>query len=128
MMTPDTLRALIARVETATGPDLELDAEIALASGWRLKFVEGRGCWRHGDYSWTVESGGTPPAYTRSLDAALTLVPEGWGFELRRGHGTSGRATCFCWNGKAMAALCTTPALALCSAALRARLVKAASC
>jgi hypothetical protein len=67
------------------------------------------------------------PAYTASLDAAMTLVPEGMSFEVRRsGTGDRGQATVWCplhavsireWRVTG----CASPAHALCAAALRAR-------
>ena len=61
---------LIAKLEAAEGPSRELDAEIAAGEGWT----------RFSEY-WLSPSGRQrqyhPPAYTSSLDAALTLVPEG---------------------------------------------------
>ena len=100
--------ALAERAEAATGPDRNLDADIMRAIGLAgLK----------ADYA--------PHPYSASLDAAMTLVPEGWAvlmaFSEQRAvcdvhtaplgqHGT--------WPAHASAA---TPALALCAAALRAR-------
>ena len=57
----ETLEALLARVLEGTGPDRELDRAIAMALTPKAR----RGMYvrRH---------------YTASLDAALTLVPEGW--------------------------------------------------
>ncbi len=52
------LLALADRVEKLTGPDRKVDAEIA-----RIMQL--------GD-------GAYAPAYSSSLDAAITLVPEGW--------------------------------------------------
>ena len=49
---------LIKRLEEATGSDQDLDAEIHALMP-EPKVIE-------------------PPKYTTSLDAALTLVPEGW--------------------------------------------------
>jgi hypothetical protein len=59
---------LIARLEKATGPDRALEADIAAACAptddpREAAFLNGR------DY---------PDLYTSSIDAALTLVPEGW--------------------------------------------------
>lgn len=70
-----TLIALAERVEKATGPDRELDALIAEAAGWsdvwyRDGMAEG---WAPGG---VCEAG--VPHYTASLDAAMSLVPEGW--------------------------------------------------
>ena len=64
---------LLARRGAATEPDRELDATIALAAGWTR---------HHGQYEWMKPNGFFStvgcPAYTASIDAALTLVPEGW--------------------------------------------------
>ena len=60
-----TLEALLARVLEGSGPDRELDRAIAMAlppKARRGMFVR-----RH---------------YTGSLDAALTLVPEGWAWSV----------------------------------------------
>lgn len=61
---------LLARLEAATGPDRELDAAIALWAGWTR---------HHGQYEWMKPNGFFStvgcPAYTASIDAALTLVP-----------------------------------------------------
>lgn len=67
---------LIAALEKATGPDRELDAAIALALGW-TKHVRVWG------YAWTRADGSDAtwnglPAYTASIDAAVSLVPDGW--------------------------------------------------
>lgn len=101
---------LIARLEKATGPSLELDMAIAL-------MLHPKGSWS----DW--------PRFTLSIDAALTLVPQqeflvwslwcaigsyscnihisGGGWSDDRTLGTSAGAK--------------TPAIALCIAALRAR-------
>ena len=65
-----TLSELIERLEKATGPDRELDERIGGAAGVSI-------CW-----PWTDQDGRyipriDVPRYTASLDAALTLVPEG---------------------------------------------------
>ena len=61
-----TLEALLARVLEGIGPDRELDRAIAMALTPKAR----RGMYvrRH---------------YTTSLDAALTLVPEGWDWRHR---------------------------------------------
>lgn len=75
-MTHDT--ELLAALEAATGPSRELDAEIALAAGWENHVPYGsspHGWWQEpGSEQWVM----TPSTFTSSLDAALTLVPEGW--------------------------------------------------
>lgn len=76
---------------------------------------------------------GLPLPYTRSLDAAMGLVPAGWrtdvGYEfmdssrwvwgLRRKEGRVGR-----FDSPGSGATAATAPLALCAAALRARLVR----
>jgi hypothetical protein len=119
----DELLALAARVEAAQGADRELDGEISRAigtPGWRLSDA-GRwfqSCLRRAQF-----------APTSSLDAAVSLVPEGW--EWAAGINTPGyfRDGCAGWarvfprsrqdqgTGNRYA---TTPALALTAAALRA--------
>lgn len=74
---------LISRLEAATEGNAELDCEIACL----VKFPHLRPArpddfdGRYGDYAGylKVEHGFLlPDRYTRSLDAALTLVPAGW--------------------------------------------------
>ena len=82
-----TLEALLARVLEGTEPDRELNAGIAvMVGGWRRKWHDSERphgwYWRRGDYSWTAEMDGYPSDYLGSLDAALTLVPEGWNWEI----------------------------------------------
>lgn len=80
------LLALAERCEAATGPDRELDVAIALACGI-VRERDGNCLYGHRDFSVMVlergyydHDGHAPelPAYTASLDAAMTLVPEGW--------------------------------------------------
>ena len=117
------MRELIARLEAATGPDRELDAAIAVQVGINPDYQgDGRyGC----------------PKFSASLDAALTLVPEGWEWSIS-GSGTA--AICSCWNDDYAEVFpstdrkqprhtpmerwhpkTATPALALCIAALKAK-------
>lgn len=77
---PD-LSDLISRVEKASGPDREIDGEIAAAlnvypDGWRRGVKEAAA-----DAIWFDDRIGCnwhAPAYTASIDAALTLLPEGF--------------------------------------------------
>ena len=65
---------LIARLEKATGPAWQLDADIAVGMGWALDESDQL-------YPWANPNGDLLedcPHYTASIDAALTLVPEGW--------------------------------------------------
>lgn len=133
----DELEGLARRVEAATGADRLLDYLIraAIGKGVRLNGAVRVSPASESGYETVhyanggVSQGSMPPAYTASLDAALTLVPEGWTFanlsqgdnrrwwcELRRGHLTSYDKVAI---GQQLNPL--TPALALCAAALRAR-------
>lgn len=78
-----TLSDIIARLEKAAGPDSKLGREVLLACGWRQTYY---GHLYGPLYQWSSPCG----RYsfkdddfdqfdpTRSIDAALTLVPEGW--------------------------------------------------
>ena len=111
---------LIRQIEEATGPDRGLDAEIALAIGWRLDQSEPRDRWWEPDRSHYLDE---PPEFTASLDAALTLVPEGiaiW----RIGNNDDqweGEGPFLARCGGPRFTFAATPALALCAAALKAR-------
>ena len=98
------LIALAKACERATGPDGALERAIDRALYGSIMATDHR--------------------YTASLDAAMTLVPEGEGFELLTMHGkptafvSAGAAIDWCDGNTVEAA---TPALALCAAALKAR-------
>lgn len=105
---------LADRVEGAEGPSYALDCEIARAINPQAT-------------SQTV-----PPAYSASLDAAMTLVPEGCGVWLHSGSNELGpllpqsqapvmARVFFLSKGIDEDAIAATPALALAAAALRAR-------
>jgi len=115
---------LIARLEAATVGSRELDAEI-----WLSIMKNGESM---------LMALRESPHYTASLDAALTLVPEGWAWELdwdKDGDATPAwstwSASAFCHPAdrdpqnphcpRGMSRKAKTPALALCIAALRAR-------
>jgi len=99
-----TLLALAERCEQAAGPDRELDARIYI-------LITG-GSADDADYAATdPDVTCNPPPYTASLDAAVTLVPEGCGWMVM-----SSAAKVGVWPSHG-----ATPALALCAAALRAR-------
>jgi hypothetical protein len=70
---------LIERLEAATGPDRELDIEIAKAAGWVYE-SENRSWYRWRSPAGAIEI--APPLYTFMLDAAMTLVPEGFGHKI----------------------------------------------
>lgn len=108
-------------VEKLEGPSREVDAEIAKAIGWC--FVgEGHPIGR----VWYNPEGraATLPAFTRSLDAAMTLVPEGWEWQIEAEE-TEMFFPPSPWTyrvdmGNLITVECVTPALALVAASLRA--------
>lgn len=111
--------AIIDRLRAATGPDAALDLAIAKAVGakWHAWVVVATG--RFAEYR------RTPPrsalAYTASLDAALTLVPEGHWVEMQIVPEWKPSARCSPTGSSRRNELGATPAIALCIAALLAR-------
>lgn len=126
-----TLEELALRCEQASGPDRGIDRDIALALSM-YDNPEDLGCFK--DVARAVVGGGgetwEPSEYTASLDAAMTLVPDGWVVhslgETRHMIGGLWLALLhpkhigppFNQGAPASAA---SPALALCASALRAR-------
>lgn len=132
---------LIERLGKAVGPDKELDWDLALLAGWERRdwdiasanlgwFAPGVPNVMHSD----------PPRYTASIDAALTLVPDGWAWAVREHrdcpppHSDAlakvSRVAWGCPEGELYEqsqARHPTPAIALCIAALRARTPEGAS-
>jgi len=115
--------------EKATGPDRELDARIACAVKFR-DLRPARPDDFDGKYGFSpgnikVETGFLmADRYTASIDAALTLVPDGYEW-LLEGEETERHYPPSPWLYKAeVGSIATgegsTPALALCAAALRA--------
>jgi len=138
-MEPENNSALLelaARIEAAGGPSKALDREIALAVGWvRQTPSEARRkhpAWFHPDDCRDGEVvfdslHGTdvwrdPLPYTTSIDAALTLVPEGafWSITMR-GESRPGFHACCQLDGPLDWREGATAPLALCAAALRAK-------
>ena len=125
MTKADQLEALALRCEQATRPDRELDLAI-----WRAVTGE-PWCWHVGFPAQTVitwdrygvEAAGNPivslDELTASLDAALTLVPDGYVVNL--GNDEPIWAQVWIDNDPTSRGGGTTMALALCAAALRAR-------
>lgn len=110
---------LAERIEAATGPCRELDAEIALKLGIVVKRLK-RGEWLYVDGS----SNGLAP-YTSSIDAAMRLMPADGVISLDWNGGTwtakvSIDGDCFADFEYVMSINSHAP-LALCAAALRAR-------
>lgn len=107
---------LADRCEKATRPDRQLDAVIAVAvcddphAVVALPQFHGAGSVEGAMTFWNA------PTYTASLDAAMALVPEGWGWAL-----FDGAVVLTPDKGpQVMGDAATTP-LALCATALRAR-------
>lgn len=143
-MNKQDLIALAERVEKAEGPDRGLDCLIAVEVDWRPDE------WEPGDRTvremaerngieWVFarsQSGFVPrllPRYTASLDAAMTLVLEGCGYEVasaysderdpsRHFYRLSGRfnARVYLAAGGSFEVNAATPPLALTAASLRA--------
>lgn len=67
---------LSERVEQATGDDYSLRVEIAEALGWTKNPVGGVIAWYAPEEPGIMKAG--PPKWLTSLDAAMTLVPEGF--------------------------------------------------
>jgi len=111
---------LIKRLEEATEWSRELDADIYEAMGNTVFRAYGVMPVRDKDF-------GPIPAYTFSLDTAVTLVPEGIAWTVSKLFNNRFWASCDdpedYDNSWAVSAEKPTPALALCIAALRARLV-----
>lgn len=138
-MNKQDLIALAERVEKAEGPDRELDALIEAVR--RSVPKPGVNGWiAVGDRHYERLIPGTTAVeyfvvrrYTASLDAAMTLVPEGCGYEVAsdysdewdsgfRFYRLSGRfnARVYLAGGGSFEANAATPALALTAASLRA--------
>lgn len=109
--------------EAATGPDRELDREIAPLIGLRI-VNEGHPI---GRVCYDENSHGVPlPAFTASIDAAMTLLAPGTLWAV--GSMEDGPFARLCWpqpdggfTGGYFEAEAATAPLALCAAALRAR-------
>ena len=129
---------LATRIEQAGGPDRELDLEILSSLGTHV--LEKR---MRDKKAWWYKIGGRQyerlnadtyareiPRYTASIDAAMTLVPEGLVWSVMTDFELPGRARL--WGSvmpgqvqdRGWSADAATPALALSAAALRAREAK----
>lgn len=101
-----TREELIEALEKATGPCIMLEQEISI--------------WRYAQEG--LPAPPIPRPYTASLDAALSLVPEGWEWIV---FGAGGADVWHVGNDAVLHRIdetyAATPAIALCIAALRAR-------
>lgn len=123
---------LIAKLEAASGPDVELDGRIYCAIN-RLVFKSIRP--DGSNVHFEIDERGvhtmvTPHPFTASLNAALALVPEGWGWAIdhpsiqlakRITNGAVVQAEVYDGKGLIIAVRAPTPALALCIASMKAR-------
>ena len=127
MTQAETLIALAERVENLDGPDRHVDAEIDAALGWRR--VENPTAAGGLIDLWHAPDGTMKRRderlhlYTASLDAAMSLVPEGWVWTINQ---FPDKASAYLVNSACQMArpheqYQATPALALTAAALRAR-------
>ena len=117
---------LIKALEQATEGSRELDADVCKVAFWQSHGYYGETD-EHGEwFLYSHRTGGNPtpkerlPHYTTSLDAALTLVPDGYTGHLSFGD----RGACHLLdldNEIVASQIASTPALALCLAALKAR-------
>ena len=125
------IKSLIERIEKSEGADRELDGAIALSLGWTLQKMKGdaRPYYRKPGAT-QYYNRAEPPAYTASIDAAMTLVPEHSLFTVRTlwdDSKTAGLAVVSRYEGERRfwmgehQSVAATPALALCAAALKAR-------
>jgi hypothetical protein len=126
---------LIERLEKATGPDNELDRDICLVYGpyrndiWEKQPVHPR-ILQTIDFK--VNDWVSTPRYTASIDAALTLVPEGWAWFVQQiDDFTNGDARIWLPHTRTrglkqedfVVRNAASPATALCIAALKAQAV-----
>lgn len=149
-MDRDILLALAERCEVATTGDRHLDTEI-LWNIDRRRFLTGywnaaSGMPREltempsskGGIGW-IGAECSAPTYTASLDAAVKVVPEGWGWSVNQPNAKALASGLFKERTPIMgevqfgcdhrfAVACATPALALCAAALRARAQEPTPC
>ena len=111
-----SLTSLIERIEAATGPDQELDRLVH----YHLAVVKSD---RFTEQSWidlAKKQNWNAPHYSTSIDAALTLLPDGYDWIIGNVNGHYG-GTPYACVGSTEQHYAATPALALVAAILRAR-------
>lgn len=119
-LSKEGLETLALRCESANGPDRELDAEIGVMAGFRV-VDEGHPL---GLQCYTARGQSVPlPRYTASLDAAITLVPDGWVWSMNT---FPNAASAYCMDPaseivRPLRQFIATAPLALTAAALRAQ-------
>lgn len=129
------MNELVARIEAADQRQADggyaLDGEIAKREGWTYSYREATHSWGWCRPGMPDHFNARPPAYTTSIDAAMSLVPEGWSMSLGEKRGLPAHIRWNVWlhdhnteNGiaeRSIEASAATPSLALCAAALRAK-------
>lgn len=140
-MTAPTDAGIVERLAKASGPDRELDAELFNLSAYALQWDRGaiqlekrQDRFDDGWYTVRADKGSDDdypeklPRYTKSIDAALTLVPEGYTVETHFSVPQDSENTVMLWkhhalpkDGLDVRGKGKSPAIALCVAALRAR-------
>ena len=122
---------LIARLEAASEGSRELSDEVARGLGWTTEQVEDMWCnpvkiWLNPQKQY-MRSLTFAPDFTRSIDAAITAVPGGFGWEISVYATLTPKA--IVWDADIRdqgplfeQASASTAPLALCAAALKARM------
>lgn len=125
---------VLSRISSATGPDRQLDAVIAAAINAP-----------HGQHGYADDEDEIAASYSASLDAAVTIVPPGWRYQVGVTSLFAGWANVYemhpdhcdpginefgatsdkCSKPREGRGFAPTPALCLCWAAVAARLSKA---
>lgn len=128
------MKELLEKLLSATGPDRRLDTEIGLALDIETAWS---GDLRQLGYAENVFIALGAQPYTASIDAALTLVPDGWAWALHHHRDCTGanavpfaKVSRASWNKrhneaefyKEAHSRGATPAIAICIAALKARI------
>lgn len=113
---PIALRRLADRLERVGGPSVDMDGDIALATGWRVVRDGPREAWMEPGQSPIVPGRRQPLRYTASADAALLLMPPGLDWRLE----SLGQAFVHLEYARAAGDAETRPARALAAACLRA--------
>lgn len=113
---------LISSLEATGKGGQQFDAQVA-----KIVDPDGKEIWWWVDAKGALRAFAGCPHFTTSLDAALTLVPEGWYWSVTHTSLSDYRGPmAFCWKRDVANIMvhAAIPALALCIAALKARAVE----
>lgn len=124
MTNREALLSLAERVEALSGSCWETDAMIAKATGWVPDCINAE-LWKDDEDSrpeWWFSDAFGMPAYTASIDSAMSLVPEGWTWHVDATAPELGIDWFLCepHTGRDIKGCAGTAALALTAASLRA--------